>query len=560
MKNELKVILAVLVFLLLIASGLTAQGFNVSGGRLYDANGNEFIIRGVAHPHAWYLNNVSSLADIASVGANAIRVVCSSGDRWGETTDSQLTEIIEVSKGHRIIPILEVHDTTGYGEEGAAATLAQAVSYWQRHQGVLSGEESYVIINIGNEPYGNNNTASWVNDTRSAIQSMRNAGFSHTLIVDAPNWGQDWSFTMRDNAQSIYDADPDGNTILSIHMYGVFDTAAEIQDYIDTIRGMGLPLLVGEFGHNHSDGNPDEDTIMSYTNQMGIGWIAWSWSGNSDDVSYLDMVNDFDVNSRTSWGDRVISGTNGLSSSSSLCSVYAGATIPPITPTPSPIPTPDNNLAMNQPVQASSSESGELRPENAVDGDQYTRWGSSYNTNNWIWVDLGSTVDITRVIIFWEAAYAIRYRLEVSDDANNWTQIYEENSGNGGIDDITVSGTGRYLRMYGVERFNSEWGYSIYELAVFGTGGATATPTPESPTPTPTPEITPDPTGILGDVDENGIVNIVDALLVAQFYVGLDVTINESLADVSCNGTVEIVDALLIAQYYVGIITEEFSC
>jgi len=189
MKNKLKTSLIICVIFLFTIAGLTAQGFSIDNGRLFDANGKEFIIRGIAHPHTWYLKNVGSLADIAAAGENAVRVVCSSGDRWAETTDSELTEIIDVCKGHRILPVLEVHDTTGYGEESAAATLAQAVAYWKRHQNILTGEESYVIINIGNEPYGNNNTANWVNDTINAIQSMRSAGFRHTLVVDAPNWG-----------------------------------------------------------------------------------------------------------------------------------------------------------------------------------------------------------------------------------------------------------------------------------------------------------------------------------------------------------------------------------
>jgi hypothetical protein len=118
----------------------------------------------------------------------------------------------------------------------------------------------------------------------------------------------------------------------------------------------------------------------------------------------------------------------------------------------------------------------------------------STDANNWIYVDLGSTVDIERIIIFWETAYAVRYRLEISDDTNNWTQIFEENNGDGDIDDITVSGTGRYLRMYGVERYNSEWGYSIWEWAVYGSGGATAAPT-DNGTPAPTQMTeTPSPT------------------------------------------------------------------
>jgi hypothetical protein len=74
-------------------------------------------------------------------------------------------------------------------------------------------------------------------------------------------------------------------------------------------------------------------------------------------------------------------------------------------------------------------------------------------------------------------------------------------------------------------------------------------------TPSPTPEATPEP-GTLGDANDDGNIDIVDALLVAQFYVGLNpANFDQSKADTNCDGSVDIVDALLIAQYYVGLIT-----
>ncbi|MBN2738295.1 MAG: hypothetical protein JXR70_15025 [Spirochaetales bacterium] len=74
-------------------------------------------------------------------------------------------------------------------------------------------------------------------------------------------------------------------------------------------------------------------------------------------------------------------------------------------------------------------------------------------------------------------------------------------------------------------------------------------------TPTPTLEPTPAPQGVLGDVDNNRVVNIVDALLIAQAYVGQpQAGYNPAYGDVDCNGAVNIVDALLIAQYYVGLV------
>jgi hypothetical protein len=65
------------------------------------------------------------------------------------------------------------------------------------------------------------------------------------------------------------------------------------------------------------------------------------------------------------------------------------------------------------------------------------------------------------------------------------------------------------------------------------------------------------PAGNPGDVNEDGDIDIVDALLVAQYYVGLDSdNFNVANADTNCNGSVDIVDALLIAQYYVGLINQ----
>jgi hypothetical protein len=56
----------------------------------------------------------------------------------------------------------------------------------------------------------------------------------------------------------------------------------------------------------------------------------------------------------------------------------------------------------------------------------------------------------------------------------------------------------------------------------------------------------------LGDVNNSGAVDIVDALLIAQYYVGLlDRLPYPAVADVNCDGDIDVVDALLIAQYYV---------
>ncbi|MEU7905586.1 cellulase family glycosylhydrolase [Actinoplanes sp. NPDC049118] len=311
-----------------------AAGFTVSGSRILDANGNAFVMRGVNHAHTWYADKLGSLADIKALGANTVRVVLSSGDRWTRNDAADVTNVITQCKANRLICVLEVHDTTGYGEESAATTLARAVDYWIAIRSALAGQERYVILNIGNEPYGNTGTAGWVADTKNAITRLRAAGFEHSIMVDAPNWGQDWSFTMRDNAASVFATDPQRNTIFSIHMYGVFDTAAEIDDYLGRFITAGLPIVVGEFGHNHSDGNPDEDTILATAQSRGIGYLGWSWSGNGGGVEYLDLVTNFNASALTSWGQRLFNGANGIKATSREASVFGGTQ--PTTPTSPP--------------------------------------------------------------------------------------------------------------------------------------------------------------------------------------------------------------------------------
>ena len=64
-----------------------------------------------------------------------------------------------------------------------------------------------------------------------------------------------------------------------------------------------------------------------------------------------------------------------------------------------------------------------------------------------------------------------------------------------------------------------------------------------------------------GDVNSSGGINIVDALLIAQYYVGLDpVDFDQAAADVNGDAKINIVDALQVAQYYVGLITSLSGC
>ncbi|WP_211216368.1 family 20 glycosylhydrolase [Longispora albida] len=130
------------------------------------------------------------------------------------------------------------------------------------------------------------------------------------------------------------------------------------------------------------------------------------------------------------------------------------------------------NLALGKPVTVSSTETANFPGSSAVDGDPGTRWSSGYADPSWIRVDLGSAQQISRVVLRWEAAFGRGYKIEVSNDGTTWTPVFTTTTGDGGVDDLAVSGTGRYVRMYGTARGTS-WGYSLYEFEVYG--GASST-------------------------------------------------------------------------------------
>ncbi len=311
---------------------LSAQaGFSVSGKQLLDANGNPFLIRGVNHPHTWYRGETGSFADIAATGANSVRVVLATGGRWTRNDGGDVTNVISLCKQNKLVCILEVHDATGFTEQAGAVPITEAVDYWLSAdvKSAIQGEEDYVIINIANEPYGNNASVSqYVDGHKNAIQALRAGGLTHTLIVDAGNWGQDWQSLMRNNAPAIFAADGQANTVFSVHMYEVYKEASVQESYIQAFQTHNLPLIIGEFGPIHSGQTIDAQSILDLSAQYNIGYAGWSWSGNGGCCVDLDLVNNFNANSPTSWGTLLIDGRNGIRETSVLASVYGG-TAPP---------------------------------------------------------------------------------------------------------------------------------------------------------------------------------------------------------------------------------------
>ncbi|MER7009558.1 discoidin domain-containing protein [Dactylosporangium sp. NPDC000555] len=124
-------------------------------------------------------------------------------------------------------------------------------------------------------------------------------------------------------------------------------------------------------------------------------------------------------------------------------------------------------LSQGRPTTASSTENAGTAAANATDGNTGTRWSSAFSDPQWLRVDLGATHSISKVTLNWEAAYAKAFQIQTSPDGTNWTSVYSTTTATGGNQTLNVTGSGRYVRMYGTQRA-TVYGYSLWEFQVYG--------------------------------------------------------------------------------------------
>jgi len=160
--------------------------------------------------------------------------------------------------------------------------------------------------------------------------------------------------------------------------------------------------------------------------------------------------------------------TQKLNTNAQISDVYNAANVVTLNEMPGWNPVP-NSLSKGKPVTASSTEAAANVASNAVDGSYTTRWSSLYTDAQWLSVDLGANYNVNRVKITWEAAYGRDYTIQYSSNGITWTTAKAITGNTSLVNDHTgLTGTARYVRMNGSARATA-YGYSIYELEVYGT-------------------------------------------------------------------------------------------
>ncbi len=272
--------------------GNTGTGFYVVGRTIYDANGNEFDIRGFDQNQWWgnQADNYASIAEVPKTGANAVRVVFGPG--LGASTPAERAAVVAQYIAEGVVPIVEDHGATSQMD---LASLNAVVDRWLDPANVqwLQQDEKYIILDIANEWGPVDYT--WAQGYESAISRLRAAGINCLLMVDAGGYGSGFNDILT-WWQQILDSDPQHNVVFDIHMYtgwttedysqlvGTSDGHDPYDIYTELQKAVAenIPLVVGEFSWNPSSGVDSYSTqrAMQIFESLDIGWLAWSWNGN----------------------------------------------------------------------------------------------------------------------------------------------------------------------------------------------------------------------------------------------------------------------------------------
>lgn len=125
------------------------------------------------------------------------------------------------------------------------------------------------------------------------------------------------------------------------------------------------------------------------------------------------------------------------------------------------------NLALGKSATASSEENAGTLVKNINDGDTGSRWGSAHRDGEYVTIDLGQSCFIDYVVLRWEAAYANRFSLSLTETRPAGVDSSAVYTSSGGVQTLSVGKQGRYLQLCGLSRA-TQYGTSLYEIEAYG--------------------------------------------------------------------------------------------
>lgn len=265
-----------------------------------------------------FKDNYITRADIdfiASTGANTIRLpfhykLFTDEDYMGLTSAQdgfkRIDDVIGWCRDAGLHVILDMHDAPGgqtgdniddsfgypwlFEDEGAQELFC---SIWKKIAGYYKDEPvilGYDLINEPIAPYFKNMDE--LNSRleplhRRATAAIREVDTNHVILLGGPQWNG--------NFEPFKDWTYDNNIMYTCHRYGSEPTREAIMNIIAFRDKSGLPMYMGEIGHNTYEWHESFCTVMEEAN---IGYTFWPykklgdscWSGISAPENWDQVV------------------------------------------------------------------------------------------------------------------------------------------------------------------------------------------------------------------------------------------------------------------------------
>ncbi len=231
---------------------------------------------------------------IASTGANTIRLpfnyrLFTDEDYMGLTKDqdgfARMDSLVVWAREAGLHVILDMHDCPG-GQTGdniddsygypwlfeSSESQALFCDIWQKIAEHFVNEPVILGYELANEPIApyfknvDDLNGKFMDVCKKAVQRIREVDNNHIILIGATQWNT--------NFKSVTDVSFDDKIILTCHRYGGEPTAESIRDYISFRDSTGLPMYMGEIGHNTFEWQRTFCEIMKENN---IGYTFWPY-------------------------------------------------------------------------------------------------------------------------------------------------------------------------------------------------------------------------------------------------------------------------------------------
>jgi endoglucanase len=236
----------------------------------------------------------ADIAHIASTGANTIRLpfhykLFTDEDYMGLTSAQdgfdRIDSVVAWCRREGLHVILDMHDAPGgqtgdniddshgypwlFGSETSQQLFCEI---WVRIAEKYKNEPVILGYDLLNEPiapyFDNKDSLNTMLEPlyKRAVAEIRKADTNHIVILGAPQWNSnfdpftDWTF--------------DKKIMYSCHRYGGDATAEAITHFIDFRDKTGLPMYMGEIGHNTLEWMEELCKVMEDNN---IGYTFWPY-------------------------------------------------------------------------------------------------------------------------------------------------------------------------------------------------------------------------------------------------------------------------------------------